>query len=245
MASLVFDPSGNLIDVQQFGPDAAFVGTEAVPIISGTQLRQYSAIVYAESSYQSLLREINPTDPEGEMLRETVSIAAAMYNYTRAKGTAFHRAGRVYGLQDLVQDANYVKGINSPGYQEYFGTEGDTDRRRMATLAVIKLFTRQLDDIRDILRNLQGAQYWDGNDLFRKFPNHYRARMGFELGSPSHGHLYENVQVVDGVQVIPDCPAQDPKVAARRQFTFMSTSTAGGSIFFKIHPQAMAQGITW
>jgi hypothetical protein len=245
MASLVFDTNGSLIDVQQFGPDAAFVGTEAVPIISGTQLRQYAAMVYAESSFMGLLNEINPEDPFGEMFRETISIAICMYNYTRSKGTAFHRAGKVYGLQDLVSDVNYVKGINGPAYQEYFGTEGDAERRRLSTLAVLKLFTRQLDDIRDLIRDLQGAQYWDGNDLFRLFPNHYRARMGFELGSPSHGHLYEKVSSIEGVQVIPDCPAQDPNVAAKRQFTFMSTTVAGGSIFFKIHPQAVAQGISW
>ncbi|MBK8556220.1 MAG: hypothetical protein IPL65_10845 [Lewinellaceae bacterium] len=245
MASYVYDANGKLLDVQQYGPDAAFLGESPVPIISGTQLRQYAAIIYAEGGHMGLIRQINPANPLGEMFRECVAIAITMYNYTRAKGTAFHRAGKVYGLQDLVQDVSYVHGLTSAGYQDYFGTGGDEDRRQAATRAVMKLFLRDLNDIRDIIRDVNGALYWDGNDLFRRFPNHYRAKMGFELGAPQHGRLYQNVKDIPGLQLLPSCPAQDPNVAAKRQYTFLSTTTAGGSIFFKIHPQAEAQGISW
>ncbi len=245
MASYVYDSQGKLLDIQEFGPDAAFLGTQPVPIITGTQLRKYAAIVYAESSYPGLLREINPTDPNGEMLRETAAIAITMYNYAKAKGTAFNKSGKVYGLQELVQDSSYVKGINSVGYQEYFGTAGDDNRRKMATKAVMKLFLRDLADLNDLIKKLQGALYWDGNDLFRRYKSHYRAKMGFELSNPAHGKLYEKVTVVQGVQVLSSCPAVDTAVLAKRQYTFMSTTTGGGSIFFKIHPQAAAQGISW
>ncbi|MBL7775782.1 MAG: hypothetical protein JNK89_07240, partial [Saprospiraceae bacterium] len=139
----------------------------------------------------------------------------------------------------------YVKGISSPKFNEYFLPGGDDTKRTFANLAVLKLFTRQVHDIRDIIFNIQQAAYWDGNDLFRRYRDHYRAKQGFELSDPAHGRLYQRVTIVKGAQVIDSCPAQDPLVAARRRFTFLSTMTAGGSIFFRIHPEAAAQGISW
>lgn len=245
MATLTYNTNGMLLDRRENGPDVAIFGNIQVPIITASQLQRYAAVIYAEASSPGLLREINPANPAGELWRETVGIAIAMYNYVRFKSAAFARANRVYGIQDLVTDVNYVKGINSPRFNEYFYGGGDETKRTYSTLAVLKLFTRQLDDIRPIITSIRQAAYWDGNDLFRLYRNHYRARQGFELSDPAHGRLYQNVTVIPGTQVINSCPAQDPAVAARRQYTFLSTMTGGGSIFFRIHPQAAAQGVTW
>lgn len=245
MATLTYNTNGILLDRRENGPDIAFFGNIQVPIITASQLQRYAAIIYAEASFPGLLREINPANPAGELWRETVGIAICMYNYVRNKSSAFARSGRVYGIQDLVNDVNFVKGINSPKFNEYFLNGGDETKRNFANLAVLKLFTRQIEDIRPIITAIQQAAYWDGNDLYRLFPNHYRARQGFELADPAHGRLYQNVTVVPGAKVITSCPAQDPNVASRRQFTFLSTMTAGGSIFFRIHPLAAAQGVSW
>ncbi len=245
MATLTYHTNGTLLDRRENGPDMAIFGNIQVPIITATQLQRYAAIIYAEASYPGLLREINPTNPAGELWRETVAIAIAMYNYVRNKSMAFYRAGQVYGINDLVNDANYVKGVSSPKFNEYFLPGGDETKRVYATLAVLKLFTQQVQDIREIIMSMQQAAYWDGNDLFRLYRNHYRAKQGFELGDPAHGRLYQNVTIIPGTQIISSCPAQDPKVAARRQFTFLTTMTAGGSIFYRIHPQAQAQGVNW
>ena len=228
MASIYFNPEGALINYQPEGPDKAYIANQEVPYISGSQLRQYAATIYSEASFFGLVRQISPSDPLLDMKRETFAIAYTMYNYAMAKSAAFQRAGRVYGLRELLVDSNYTKGISSPAHQEYFGNGGDETRRRMATMAVIKLFTRQT-----------------GSDLFRLFKSHYRAKNGFELSNPAHGRIYENVSVISGAQIISTCPAQNPAVAAKREYTFLSTMTAGGTIFFKIHPQAAAQGITW
>ncbi|TNE68081.1 MAG: hypothetical protein EP344_01665 [Bacteroidetes bacterium] len=245
MATLTFHTNGVLLNRQENGPDLAVFGNTPVPIITGSQLQRYAAILYAEASYPGLLREINPSDPSGELWREVVGIAICMYNYVRNKSLAFYRAGRAYGLNDLVHDVQYIKGINGPQFNEYFLPGGDTLKRNYANLAVLKLFTRQVYDIRSIIMEIQQAAYWDGNDLFRLYQNHYRAKQGFELGDPAHGRLYQNVSIVKGTQILESCPAQDPVVASRRQYTFLSTMTAGGSIFFRIHPQAAAQGISW
>lgn len=245
MATLIYSSNGVLLDRRENGPDQAFFNNVPVSIITGAQLERYAAIIYAEASFQGLLREINPLDPNGELWKETVGIAICMYNYVRNKSNAFARAGRVYGLQDLVNDVNFVKGINSPKFNEYFSGGGDPVKRQFANLAVLKLFSRQLDDIRPIIVSIQQAAYWDGNDLFRRYRDHYRAKQGFELSDPAHGRLYQKVTVIPGTQIISSCPAQDLNVAARRQYTFLSTMTAGGSIFFRIHPQAAAQGISW
>lgn len=245
MATLTYHTNGTLLDRRENGPDVAVFGNIEVPLITASQLQRYAAIIYAEASFPGLLREINPNNPAGELWRETVSIAIAMYNYVRNKSTAFYRAGRIYGINDLVNDANYVKGISSPKFNEYFLPGGDETKRNFANLAVLKLFTRQVHDIRDIIMSIQQAAYWDGNDLFRRYKEHYRAKQGFELGDPAHGRLYQNVTIIPGTQVISSCPALDPNVAARRQFTFLSTMTAGGSIFYRIHPEAAAQGVSW
>lgn len=245
MQTFFYTQEGALVNVQQGGPDKVIFENMEVPYISASQLRQYAAIIYSESSFWGLVQQIAPSNPLREMMRETFGICFTMYNYAMAKGAAFKRAGKYYGLNELLVDNNYTKGINSPAFNEYFGSGGDENRRRMATLAVIKLFTRQTQDVFDVVQGLNGAQYWDGNDLFRLFQRHFRAKNGFELSDPMHGAIYQNVSVIKNVQMITSCPAQDPNVAAKRQFTYLSTMTAGGTIFFKIHPQAAAQGITW
>lgn len=245
MASLIYNSAGQLEDVRPGAADVAYYAGQQVPYITGSQLQRYAAIIYSESSFLGLARQINPANPSREMERECFAIAITMYNYARAKGAAFQKAGKFYGLPDLLADSGYTKGINSPKFTEYFGAGGDESKRRMATLAVIRLFLRQFWGFEDLLPLLQGVQYWDGNDLFRRYRDHYRAKMGFELGSPAHGRIYQNVTVIQGAQIISSCPAQDPKVIVRRQFTFLSALTVGGTIFFRLHPQATAQGITW
>ena len=245
MANLIFNSAGALEDIRPGGADIAIYAGQQVPYITGSQLQQYAATIYSESSFLGLARQINPANPIREMERECFAIAVTMYTYARSKGVAFQRAGRYYGLNDLLQDAGYTKGITSPKHTEYFSAGGDETKRRVATLAVIRLFMRQFWGFEDVIQSLQGAQYWDGNDLFRRYRDHYRAKMGFELSNPLHGRIYQNVTVIQGAQIISSCPAQDPVTAGKRQYTFLSTVTYGGSIFFRIHPQAAAQGITW
>jgi hypothetical protein len=245
MASLIYNASGMLEDIRPGSADIAIYAGQQVPFITGSQLQRYAGIIYSESSFLGLARQINPANPSREMERECFAIAVTMYNYARAKGAAFQRAGRFYGLNELLVDSGYTKGINSPKFTEYFSAGGDESKRRLATLAVIRLFMRQFWGFEDVLQSLQGAQYWDGNDLFRRFRDHYRAKHGFELSNPLHGRLYQNVTVIQGAQIISSCVASEPAVKARRQFTFMSTITLGGTIFFRLHPQAAAQGITW
>jgi hypothetical protein len=245
MATLIYNNTGALVDIHQGTQDAAVFNGQTVPFITGSQLQRYAAVVYSEGSYVNLARQINPVNPVREMERESFGIAVTMYNFTRAKNAALKPKGQVYGLNELLQDSSYTKGINSPKFNEYFSGAGEETRRRIATLSVIKLFTRQFADMQDVVTALQGASYWDGNDLFRRYRDHYRAQQGFQLGMAAHGRIYERVSTITGVQVINSCPAQNPTVAAKRQYTFLSTFTAAGTIFFRLHPQATAQGITW
>lgn len=245
MATLQFNLDGSINNIQYSGPDKAVIGQQEVPYISGSQLRQYAATIYSEASFMGLVQQTGSPDPIREMQRETFAVAYTMYNYTMAKGRAFKAIGKRYGLQQLLVDSSYTKGINSAGHQEYFGSGGDETRRKLSTLAVIKLFTGQTQDVQDVIRQLNGAQYWDGSDLFRIYKKHFRARYGFELSNPAHGRIYQNVSVIKGTQVIASTPAQNSNVASKRQFTYLSTMTAGGTIFFKIHPQAASQGVTW
>lgn len=246
MANLIFNASGALEDVRPGGDDIAIYAGQQVPYISGSQLQRYAGIIYSESSFLGLARQIAPANPTREMERECFAIAVVMYTYARAKAAAFQRANKgVYGLNELLVDSGYTKGINSSKFNEYFSVGGDEGKRRMATMAVIRLFMRNFWGFEDVLQSLQGAQYWDGNDLFRRYRDHYRAKMGFELSNPAHGRIYQNVTVIQGAQIISSCPAQDANVALRRQYTFLSTLTLGGTIFWRIHPQAAAQGITW
>ncbi len=245
MATLIYNPNGALIDIQQGGHDVAIIGNMQVPYITGSQLQKYAATVYSESSFMGLVQQIAPNNPLREMQRETFAITYTMYNYAMAKGAALRNAGRVYGLAELLVDSNYTKGISSPAHNEYFTSGGDETRRQLATLSVAKLFTQQTYDVQDVIHQLNGAMYWDGNDLFRLYQNHFRAKNGFELSDPAHGAIYQGVSVVRGTQMIATCPAQNPTVAAKRQFTYLSTMTAGGTIFFRLHPQATQQGITW
>jgi hypothetical protein len=241
--AIIFNVDGSIANIDENTADKAFIGKQEIPFISGAQLRSYAATVYSESSHNGILQYVAPSNTLGEMQRETFAIAYSMYSYALAKSAAFKKAKRSYGLADLLVDSNYTKGINSPQHQEYFGTTGDKTRREQATLAVIKLFTKQTADVVDVIQALQGGGYWDGSDIFRKFPDHYRCRQGFELSNTMHGNVYKNIPNV--AKTIESCPATEARVSAQRQFTFMSTMTAGGSIFFKLHPNAVAQGISW
>lgn len=245
MATLIYNTNGILVEIQHGGHDVAIIGNMQVPYITGSQLQHYAATVYAEASFMGLVQQIAPNDPVREMQRETFAITYTMYNYAMAKGAAFRNIGRVYGLTELLTDSNYTKGINSPAHNEYFTSGGDEMRRQLATLSVAKLFTQQVFDVQDVIQELNGAMYWDGNDLFRLYQSHFRAKNGFELSNPAHGAIYQGVSVVRGAQMIDSCPAQKPDVAAKRQFTYLSTMTAGGTIFFRLHPQATSQGVTW
>lgn len=241
--AILFNVDGSLASIDDNTADKAFIGKQEIPFISGAQLRSYAATVYSESSHNGILQFVAPNNILAEMQRETFAIAYSMFNYALAKSAAFKKAKRSYGLADLLVDSNYTKGINSPQHQEYFGTGGDETRRRQSTLAVAKLFTKQTSDVTDIIQTLQGGGYWDGSDIFRKFPDHYRCRQGFELSNNLHGDVYKNIPNV--AKSIQTCPATETRVSEKRQFTFLSTMTAGGTIFFRLHPTAIAQGVNW
>lgn len=248
MASLTFLPDGTLGNVEEEEDDKAFYNGNPVPFVSGSQLRQYAATVYAEAAGTGLLRQMGYSNIAEEMKRETFAIAYTMFTYAMTRGAAEKKAGRFYGLNQLLTDSNYTKGIVSAGHNEYFGSGGDQTRRSLATLAVIKLFMRDTADVADVISGLNGAMYWDGNDLFRLFTNHFRAKNGFELGSASHGQLYKNVPTIykQPVNQITSSAASNPNVIrAGRKYTYLSTFTAGGTIFFKLHPEATGQGIKW
>jgi|GEM_PF-1973301 len=248
MASLTFQPDGTLTNVEEEGEDKAYLNGQAVPFISGSQLRQYAATVYAESASMGLLKQLGYSDTTAEMKRETFAIAYTMFTYAMTKGAAMKKGGKFYGLNELLTDSNYTKGMISAAHNEYFGAGGDQTRRNLATLAVIKLFSRDTADVADVVSGLNGAMYWDGNDLFRLFTTHFRAKNGFELGDPAHGQLYRNIPVLykQTVNQITSSAASNPNVTnAGRQYTYLSTFTAGGTIFFKLHSQATNKGITW
>jgi hypothetical protein len=248
MASLTFQPDGSLGNVDEEGDDLAFYNGNRVQFVSGSQLRQYAATVYAESANMNLLKQLGYSNPENEMKRETFAIAYTMFTYAMTRGAAEKKAGRFYGLNQLLTDSNYTKGIVSAGHNEYFSSGGDQTRRALATLAVIKLFNRDTSDVSDVISGLDKAMYWDGNDLFRLYQNHFRAKNGFELGDPAHGQLYKNIPTLyrQTVNQISSCVGTNPNVVkAGRQYTYLSTFTAGGTIFFKLHPQATSAGITW
>lgn len=240
MATLFFNQDGSLKEFQTTGQDKAYIETQEVPFILGSQLQAYSAIVYAEAAGQALGQKLHGNNYLQEMQKETFAMAYTMYTYAMEKRKKTNGA---YGLINLLNDKNYVHGLGTTGYQEYLrGSGGDEARRRCATLAVIKLFARHLQGPleQQVIQQLQGAAWWDGADLFTRFQAHYRAQMGFELSNSQHGYLYQN----HNGKVISTIPAQNQRViSAGRQFTFLSTITAGGSIFFKLHPQAIQQGV--
>jgi hypothetical protein len=248
MASLNFQQDGTLEGVDEEGDDKAFYNGQPVQFITGSQLRQYAATVYAEAGSTGLLKQMGYSNIEQEMKRETFAIAYTMFMYAMTRGAAVKKAGQFYGLNQLLTDSNYTKGIVSAGHNEYFSAGGDQTRRNLATLAVIKLFTRNTSDVTDVIEGLNGAMYWDGNDLFRLFTNHFRAKNGFELGDPAHGQLYRNITTLyrQTVNQITSSPASNPNVTKTgRRYTYLSTFTAGGTIFFKLHPEATKQGIAW
>ena len=58
MASLTFQPDGSLGPVDEEGEDKAFYNGQPVPFVTGSQLRQYAATVYAESAGMALLKQL-------------------------------------------------------------------------------------------------------------------------------------------------------------------------------------------
>lgn len=241
MATDYYFGGDGAVDNSVQGSDAAYFNNSKVPYIKASQLRDYAAIVYSEAASQGVVNKIQGgQNVEVEMMRESFAIAQTMFNYVIVKNAALSKAGKGnYGLKDLLVDKNYTKGLDSPAHQEYYGTAGDTVRRKMATLAILKLFTKNVGDVTDITN--AGTLYWDGKDVFEKYKQHYRAKGGFELAHPNMGRLYENL----GVQTISSVTATDPKVSAKRKYTYQAVLVAGGTIFYKIHPEAAAQGITW
>ena len=247
MATYYYNTDGSLDDINRIGPDVAFIGNLQINNVKASDLRKFAAIVYSESAFWGLVKEIAPVDPYLEMQKETFGITFTMFTYSRAKNAALQRVGKSYTFHDMLVDKNYTHGIGSNAYHEYLADEGgDENRRKAVTLAVMRLFAgpQYQQDMQDVIYGLDGAMYWDGNDLFRLFKSHYRAKQGFELLEPSHGAIYQNVTVVKNTQIITSSPASNPSVVNQgRQYTFMSTITLGGTIFFKLHPQAVAQGI--
>lgn len=237
MATLIFDNGGNLIDTQPNNADQAIIGGQPVPHISGSQLRAYSATIYAEATYMGLVKQINPGNPMAEMEKETLAMAFAMRNYVMAK----RAKGVKYGFRELLSDTNYVKGSTGPHHQEYYneGT-GDIDRRRFATLAAIRLFTQNISGLEQVVQSLNGAMFWGGQYFFKKYPNLPIIQNGFELGDPTHGQIYQNTNI-SGTQILQSYPTQKPGLG--RRFTYLSTMTAAGSIFYKIHPEAHGIGV--
>jgi len=233
-----FNTNGALAKTES-GADKAYVQGHEVPYISGSNLVTFAAIVYSESASSGLVNQITGgRSADREMFRENFGMVQAMFNYSIAKNAALRKAGRgSYGLPQLLNDKDYAKGRGSAIFNEYFGTGGDQKRRQYATLAVLKLFTKNINDVRDIATS--GIVGWDGKDLYTRYKEHYRFKVGLELGNPSHGHLYNPL----GIQTIASQAATSPNVKGR-QYTWQSVFTAGGSIFHRIHPQAAAQGIS-
>ncbi|WP_026998927.1 hypothetical protein [Eisenibacter elegans] len=240
MTDYLFNTDGSLASTRP-GSNKAFIGNQEVPFISAADLVTYAAIIYSESASQGLVTQITGgANVEREMARETYGMARAMFNYTIKKNQALQRANRgSYGLKQLLTDANYAKGKGTPIYQEYYTTGGDHLRRKLSTLAVIKIFTRNEGDVADIANS--DIVGWDGRDVFTRYQAHYRFQTGLELGNPAHGQLYSRL----GIQTIATGAASNPNViAAGRKYTWLSVFTAGGSIFYALHPQAVAQGIS-
>ncbi|TAE72206.1 MAG: hypothetical protein EAZ85_09885, partial [Bacteroidetes bacterium] len=88
MASIYFDTQGSLVRTDEEGDDKAFYNNQEVPYITGSQLQNYAATIYSESSFMGLVRQINPSDPFGEMQKETFAIAYTMYTYAMTKNAA-------------------------------------------------------------------------------------------------------------------------------------------------------------
>ncbi len=124
------------------------------------QINKFAAIIYAESSFMGVVRQINPVDPIGEMEKECLAIGITMHNYMIAKEAAFKNAGRVYGLDELIVDSNYTKGVSGSTHDEYFRSEGDQFRREAALRAAeTVLLKRNSEKAKQMAEKLQGAQY--------------------------------------------------------------------------------------
>lgn len=214
-----------------------------------SNISKLEAIVYSETTEKSLLVQLYPESKnlqkgekekfEIEMEKEALAIALTCLNYRKAKNDAFKKAGKVYTLADLVVDANYTKGVGSDKNTEYYSEKADPLKKRIVKEAVALALSGKGGKVAE---ELNGAAYWNSNNLFRLYPNHYFSKNGFELGKPAHGSLYKNVK---NYKKISTQKATDPNRSKKRSYTYLSTYTAGGSIFFKLHPEAIAQGITW
>ena len=243
MATFYYNTDGSIANVNQGGPDVAFIGNIQLQTVKASDMRRFAAIIYSESSYWGLCKEIAPANPYLEMQRETFAIAFTMFNYTMAK----KKKGLNYSFFDLLGDKNYTHGIGSREYNDFMeGNPKDRHRGQAVVMATMRLLLgpQYQQDMQDVVQGLDGAVFWDGNDLFRRFREHYRAKQGFELSNPAHGAAYQNVTSVQGAQIITSNPASNPNVIKTgRQYTFMSTITLAGTIFFKLHPQAVQQGV--
>jgi hypothetical protein len=228
MATYHFNLDGSLVSADPSG-NAAVVGGRSFPL-TGSQLTMYAATIYAEASFMGLVQQINPNDPEGEMQRETFAIAYSMFNYASAK----KQKDATYTFDRMLVDKNYTHAIGSPAYNEYFSAGGDSIRKKYATQAIIKMFTRNTADMLHVIQTLDGGPFWDGSDIYQRFRDHYRAKQGFKLSDPAHGRLYQNVTVVQGTQVIETVEGNNKWIQG--PYTFMSTMTAGGTIFWKFMP---------
>lgn len=245
MATVYYNTDGSIHSINNGGPDVAFIGSIQLQSVKASDLRKFAGIIYAEASYTGLVQQINPANPDREMQRETFAIALSMFNYVQAK----KRKGSDFNFFKLINPAtgkNYVHGIVSRDFGEFVnGDPKDHKRANAAIMASMRLLLgpQYQQDMQDIVRGLQGSVWWDGNDLFRRYKEHYRAKQGFQLSNPAHGAIYQNTNI-KGAQIISDCVASNPKVLSTgRQYTFLSTMALAGSIFFKLHPQAEAQGV--
>lgn len=242
MITYYYDSDGILIN-KKTGADKVVYNGALLNNISGSQFRKYAAIAYAEATYYDLIAQISPNEPYPAMTRETLGIASAMINYTSIR---FQLSKGTYQLDHMLSDQGYLSSIGKPLYNEYLNTDsgGDMYRRKAASLAVLKIFGHTRSD--QEINQYQGVMYWNGMNLFRVSSYvPYRAKTGFELGHPAHGKIYLNTQMEPNTRVLTTTPASAPNIKSVRQFTYLSSHTEGGTIFFRLHSQAIQQGISY
>ena len=243
MATFYYNTDGSISNVNQGGPDVAFIGNIQLQTVKASDMRRFAAIIYAESSFWGLVQQIAPANPYLEMQRETFAMAYTMFNYTMAKK---RKTGK-YGFFDLLYDEKYVHGIKSRDFTEFMeGNPKDLRRSQAVVMASMRLFLgpQYQRDMQDVIQRLNGALYWDGNDLFRRFKAHWRGVNGFVLSDPAHGAIYQNVTSISGTQVISTTPATREYIVNQGiQYVYLSTTTFAGSIFFKFHPQGEKLGV--
>ncbi|MEO1654243.1 MAG: hypothetical protein AAFU64_11910, partial [Bacteroidota bacterium] len=241
MITYYFNEDGVQLD-KKSGQDKVVYQGAILNNITATQFRKYAAIVYAEATYYDLISQISPNAPYEVMKEETLGIASAMINYTTIR---FQLSNGDYNLDSMLSDTGYISSIGKRLYNEYLNTEsgGDMYRRKAASLAVLKIFgyTRSQADI----DRYQGIMYWNGMNLYRissYVP--YRAKVGFELSDPAQGQIYQNTHLASQTKVLTSTPATATSTISRNMtYTYFSSHTAGGTIFFRLHSQAIRAGI--